>query len=485
MRRIFAVLFILVVAASAAHSVEYIEMKRVMARKPTATISPTGVKNAIFGLQSSATGWEIVRLADDSVPKLGGIDSTAPDGTRRMNIRNTISRTYTPTEGDQDTDASGVSWIYTSGQWVEKSGSTYNDTAVWDAVNARVGTGTYEADNAAIAARFANMSSQMSSLRGAFVAGGGTLSPAANSPLPTLAFGDVAVNTTSTLSTTIENTGLSALIFGAVTETDASNKFSITADACSGQTIAPSSSCLISVMFSPGAAAGGPYTAQLSYPHNAVGSPTLIALSGTGVSPGPSPVFGWYAESTTFPQTSDIGVYTITKASTNAGLTVAGYTGNAISQGQTTFTYWGIPSTVLTPSGGKIAMRVKHDTAAGSGDVQQRYFFKTANIAAANTIYAYTTNSDRKLWFIVYDSAGVVHRTYTTTGDWLADTWYLYEFEWNAAAGTTTVKRDGVPCTTTSSGQTAWSSNLSDWSAGGFTLGYTYPMGAFDDIYVY
>jgi hypothetical protein len=93
-------------------------------------------------------------------------------------------------------------------------------------------------------------------------------------------FGSVVIGGSSTQTFTITNTGTANLIIGTITSTNPA-EFSIQNDNCSGQTLAPSSSCTFQAVFSPALPAGGK-SASLSIPSNASGSPTLVPLTGTG-----------------------------------------------------------------------------------------------------------------------------------------------------------------------------------------------------------
>ena len=98
-------------------------------------------------------------------------------------------------------------------------------------------------------------------------------------------FGNVNVGSTSAPRTfTISNIGDADLEIGtiSITGTDAS-EFSIQNDNCSGQTIVPSDTCTVDVVFSP--ASEGAKSADLSIPSNDPDeNPVNIALSGTGAS---------------------------------------------------------------------------------------------------------------------------------------------------------------------------------------------------------
>ncbi|MEW6419944.1 MAG: choice-of-anchor D domain-containing protein [Nitrospirota bacterium] len=97
-------------------------------------------------------------------------------------------------------------------------------------------------------------------------------------------FGNVNLGSSSSpITFAVSNTGSANLVIGtiSITGTDAS-QFSKQNDTCSGQTLAPSSSCTINVVFSP--ASKGSKNASLLIPSNDPDTPTLnVPLSGIGV----------------------------------------------------------------------------------------------------------------------------------------------------------------------------------------------------------
>ncbi|HWV85466.1 MAG TPA: choice-of-anchor D domain-containing protein [Capillimicrobium sp.] len=107
-----------------------------------------------------------------------------------------------------------------------------------------------------------------------------------------IAFGTQRVGTSTTPQTvTVTNsaTGMNAgplvIADGGVTVTGAAaGDYAIDSDECSGQTLAPSGSCTVEVVFAP--TTTGSRAATLSIASNASGSPTGVALSGTGGEPG-------------------------------------------------------------------------------------------------------------------------------------------------------------------------------------------------------
>lgn len=106
-----------------------------------------------------------------------------------------------------------------------------------------------------------------------------------------LSFGSRTVGTSAPMQRSIvTNSGTAPLIVGAVTRTGTgAAQFSIQADTCSSQTLAPGGTCLLDAVFAP--TAEGSFTAALSIPSNASGSPHAVAMTGTGVAPGPAITF--------------------------------------------------------------------------------------------------------------------------------------------------------------------------------------------------
>jgi len=101
----------------------------------------------------------------------------------------------------------------------------------------------------------------------------------------TLAIGNQVVNTSSAPAVlTLNNTGalsftISSIIVGGINGTD----FAKTADACTGVAVAPSSSCTISITFTP--SAQGARSGILVFADNTVGSPQFVNVTGSGTAP--------------------------------------------------------------------------------------------------------------------------------------------------------------------------------------------------------
>lgn len=116
---------------------------------------------------------------------------------------------------------------------------------------------------------------------GSISVSGTGLSSALSASPTSVDFGDQANGTTSAATTiTLTNSGTTDLILGSLT---VGSDFAISADNCSGQTVAPSNGCTFGVSFAPSTL--GAKGDTLSIPSNAPTSPDTIPLSGTSVTP--------------------------------------------------------------------------------------------------------------------------------------------------------------------------------------------------------
>jgi trimeric autotransporter adhesin len=127
--------------------------------------------------------------------------------------------------------------------------------------------------------------------------------PTANAPAVSLsavslAFGSVTVSTSSSLTSTLTNSGTAALNLSAITS---NNPLFTVASNCPAS-LAVGASCTLSVTFSPVAA--GAASASVSVSSDAASSPDTLALSGTGVN-APTGLLAWAGNVTalTFPST--------------------------------------------------------------------------------------------------------------------------------------------------------------------------------------
>jgi len=124
-----------------------------------------------------------------------------------------------------------------------------------------------------------------------------------------LAYGTVTAPNSSTLTTTVRNTGNAPLIVGnpTLTGTGAAD-YAVSASTC-GNPVAPAGTCTISVRFTP--TVTGSRVASLTIPHNAAGGQTVVSLTATGAgstfSLSPNPVtFGTVNRNTTKAQTISV-----------------------------------------------------------------------------------------------------------------------------------------------------------------------------------
>ncbi|MBN8279470.1 MAG: choice-of-anchor D domain-containing protein [Gammaproteobacteria bacterium] len=105
-----------------------------------------------------------------------------------------------------------------------------------------------------------------------------SVAPATDQNVP---FGSTAIGTTLTRTVTVANEGNADLVIG--TLTGLAPPFSLGADNCSGQTVAPAGSCTVDVDFSP--AAVGAASDSLDIPSNDASTPVAtVTVSGTGTS---------------------------------------------------------------------------------------------------------------------------------------------------------------------------------------------------------
>jgi Ca2+-binding RTX toxin-like protein len=120
--------------------------------------------------------------------------------------------------------------------------------------------------------------------------------PAVALSATTLDFGAQDTAATATQVVTVSNTGSASLtVTGATLSGTDADQFAVT-NGCT--TVAPAGSCSITVAFTP--TTTGVKSASLSIAHNAVGSPSIVALTGTGQTPVARPVM-------VIPETTDFG----------------------------------------------------------------------------------------------------------------------------------------------------------------------------------
>jgi len=140
------------------------------------------------------------------------------------------------------------------------------------------------------------------------------------SPVAPLNFGSVNVGGSANLNVTVNNTGDAPLTLTGITSSDA--QYTFTPNAFPVNIPAGGNSVFV-VTFTPGAA--GTFNANLTFSHNAAGSPSAYAVTGIGFTT--APVFGLSAASLAFGNVSVGGTATLPITVNNTGnapLTISG-----------------------------------------------------------------------------------------------------------------------------------------------------------------
>jgi mono/diheme cytochrome c family protein len=154
--------------------------------------------------------------------------------------------------------------------------------------------------------------------------------PALSLSSTNLSFGSVTVGTSSSLTSTLTNSGTAALNLSAIS---ASNALFAVTNNCPAS-LAVASSCTLTVSFSPLAAGGA--TGSVSIRSDAASSPDTLNLSGSGVT-APTALLGWVGNvrSLTFPST-EVGQTSAsqTLTLTNSGNATATLTQISLSGGE-------------------------------------------------------------------------------------------------------------------------------------------------------
>jgi uncharacterized repeat protein (TIGR02543 family) len=106
--------------------------------------------------------------------------------------------------------------------------------------------------------------------------------PAININVTSWDFSSQTIGTTSAaVPFTVTNSGSADLVLGALSING--GEFTFSANTCNNATLAPAATCAFDVTFSPTSL--GTQSGVLSIPHNAAGSSTQAALTGTGIAP--------------------------------------------------------------------------------------------------------------------------------------------------------------------------------------------------------
>lgn len=280
--RYFLVALVVLVAATAFA----VDSDREFGRRAVVKVDPanSGAKAYVQIAYSTANGTVMRRASLDSIFTMGGVDVLPSSAAMTIGIYQPVSvgSHYGTITVDDNLSTDPVLKITDSGLLFNGDPTAfYDDTSVWAKFSEYTLVSTHNAAVADMQAQIDSQNTQISQLKTAMVNYGVTLPGAAPESLSALNFGTINVSTTKTLTAQIDNTGLGNLVMGTTTKsgTDAA-KYTLNGG-CSGQTVAPGASCVESVTFAPGTVAGT-YTAQISFPHNAQGSPTLMNVTGVG-----------------------------------------------------------------------------------------------------------------------------------------------------------------------------------------------------------
>ena len=200
--------------------------------------------------------------------------------------------------------------------------------------------------------------------------------PAANISTTNLSFGSLSVGTSSTAQAlTLTNTGNAALNITGISVTGSNASDFAQTNNC-GSSVAASTSCTISVTFTPSSSGGR--AASLAISDNATGSPQAVSLSGTGAASGvsvsPSSLtFGSPSVGTATPSQSVTLTNTGSAVLTIASISVSGSNASDFTQTNTCGSSLGagagcIISVIFTPAaaGTRTAAISIADNAVGS-----------------------------------------------------------------------------------------------------------------------
>jgi Abnormal spindle-like microcephaly-assoc'd, ASPM-SPD-2-Hydin len=157
----------------------------------------------------------------------------------------------------------------------------------------------------------------------------GTPAPAIQLSTNTLGFGNQTVPTASSpMVVTVTNSGSANLILSTISASGSNaTEFGLSGSCAAGATIAPSANCTISVVFTPQGLTAR--SASIAIAHNATGSPSTVALSGTGVA-APAAALGLSANSVAFGDQL-IGATSVAKSITVSNTGTAALTLNSLS----------------------------------------------------------------------------------------------------------------------------------------------------------
>jgi RHS repeat-associated protein len=174
--------------------------------------------------------------------------------------------------------------------------------------------------------------------------GGAPLAPIATITPAALTFTAIAGTPSAAQTANLSNTGTAALAISGITLTGSGAASFSQTNTC-GTSLAAGSNCLISITFTPSAAAA--YNASLSIADNASGSPQTVSLTGTGT-PVPAPIASVTPATLNFTSISGITSAVQTSQLSNTGNAPLAITGITFTgTGATSFTQTNTCGTAL------------------------------------------------------------------------------------------------------------------------------------------
>ena len=256
------------------------------------TPAAAGARNASVAITHNAVG-------SPAGVTLNGTGTTAPQAAISLNASalsfaaqtvgstSAVQSVTVSNSGTATLTFSGLTLAGTSATDFSRSGSCTPTATLAAAASCTI---SFSFAPGAVGARSATLTLASNASNGSAVlslAGTGTAAatPAVGLAPGSLAFGNQTTGVASTARTvTLSNTGSGALSIASITTTSG---FGVS-HGC-GASLAAGASCALSVTFTP--AVAGAATGSVSVASNAVGSPHVVSLSGTGVTA--SPVLAW------------------------------------------------------------------------------------------------------------------------------------------------------------------------------------------------
>ncbi|HLY31151.1 MAG TPA: choice-of-anchor D domain-containing protein, partial [Ktedonobacterales bacterium] len=197
-----------------------------------------------------------------------------------------------------------------------------------------------------------------------------------------LSFSSQGVGSTSAAQTiTITNTGSANLHITSVTLGGSNaGDFSVSANSCTGATVAVNATCSVSVTFSPSAT--GSRTASLTFADDAPNSPQNVPLSGTG---------------------TQAGIY-LQDGFESGNLNAWSVGGTGTATVENTVVNSGNEALALTNASGQYEILSQNLTGGAQSHTFTRLYFRLSNASLSATVAVATDNNGNNLWAVVYDA---------------------------------------------------------------------------------